>query len=233
MAATHPVLGIIGGMGPDGTLELMRRIVARTPAADDRDHLHMIVESNPKIPSRIAHLVERTGEDPTPEIVRIARNLERAGATVLAMPCNTAHGYADAIRAGVAIPLLDMIALTTAHLARAVPGRRIGLLASTAVYNTRLYERALDASDACIVPPRDQHAVMELIRGVKRGESGTVPRERLHNIAAELAERCDGLLIACTELSVLAEGLSAPVPIIDSLDVLTDAILHRMTGNGD
>jgi aspartate racemase len=171
MPATHPVLGIIGGMGPDGTLELMRRIVARTPAADDRDHLHMIVESNPKIPSRIAHLVERTGEDPTPEIVRIARNLERAGATALAMPCNTAHGYADAIRAGVAIPLLDMIALTTAHLARAVPGRRIGLLASTAVYNTRLYERALDASDACIVPPPDQHAVMELIRGVKRGDT--------------------------------------------------------------
>ena len=36
MPATHPVLGIIGGMGPDGTLELMRRIVAILRADVDR-----------------------------------------------------------------------------------------------------------------------------------------------------------------------------------------------------
>ena len=85
-AVGHPVVGIIGGMGPEATVELMRRVVAQTAAQDDQDHVHLIVESNPKIPSRIAHLIERTGPDPTRELIRIARNLEAAGATLLAMP---------------------------------------------------------------------------------------------------------------------------------------------------
>src|ERR1700691_4408879 len=72
----HRVIGIIGGMGPEATGELMRRASARTPACGDEDHIHVIVESNPKIPSRMAHLIERTGPDPTPELIRIARNLQ-------------------------------------------------------------------------------------------------------------------------------------------------------------
>jgi hypothetical protein len=95
LAMMHRVVGIIGGMGPEATLDLMRRVLAKTPAQDDQDHIHLIVESNPKIPSRIAHLIEGTGDDPTPELIRIAVNLQRAGAQALAIPCNTAHAYAS------------------------------------------------------------------------------------------------------------------------------------------
>src|SRR5258707_1358760 len=93
-ASMHRVVGIIGGMGPEATVDLMRRVIAKTPADDDQDHVHLIVESNPKIPSRIAHLIDGTGTDPTPELIRIAVNLQRAGADALAIPCNTAHAYA-------------------------------------------------------------------------------------------------------------------------------------------
>ncbi|MDP9089258.1 MAG: aspartate/glutamate racemase family protein, partial [Pseudomonadota bacterium] len=72
MHTAHRIVGIIGGMGPEATVDLMRRVVAKTPARDDQDHIHLIVESNPKIPSRIAHLIRKTGADPTPELIRIA-----------------------------------------------------------------------------------------------------------------------------------------------------------------
>ncbi len=224
-AAAQPVVGIIGGMGPEATVELMRRIVAQTPAADDQDHLHVIVESNPKIPSRIAHLIDRSGPDPTPELVRIARNLEAAGATLLAMPCNTAHGYAAAIRAAVGIPLLDMVQLTAARARAATSGPRVGLLASTAVHHTGLYAAALAAHALRVVGPPRQDALMTLIRAVKRGQTGVREREALAEFARTLAPDADILLIACTELSVLADGLSVAVPVIDALDVLTAAIV--------
>jgi aspartate racemase len=118
-AARHRIVGIIGGMGPEATLDLMRRVLAKTRASDDQDHIHLIVESNPKIPSRIAHLIEGTGADPTPELVRIAANLQRAGAEALAIPCNTAHAYAHSIRRAVSIPLLDMVQLTVDQIAGA------------------------------------------------------------------------------------------------------------------
>ena len=66
MRQGEKTVGIIGGMGPEATVEFMRRVIAATPARDDRDHLHMLVDNNPKIPSRIAAIIEGTGEDPAP-----------------------------------------------------------------------------------------------------------------------------------------------------------------------
>lgn len=221
----HLVVGIIGGMGPDATVELMHRVIRRTPADDDQDHIHVVAESNPKIPSRIAHLLEGADADPTSELVRIARNLEAAGATLLAMPCNTAHAYADAIRGAVTIPMLDMVALTAARAQVAAPGARIGLLASSAVHRTGLYAAAVAPLGMSIVTPHQQDALMELIRAVKRGAAGTRERASLGAVAAELAARSDALVIACTELSVIGAGIAGIAPVLDSLDVLADAIV--------
>ena len=234
--ATMPrVVGIIGGMGPEATLDLMRRVLAKTPAQDDQDHIHLIVESNPKIPSRIAHLIEKTGADPTPELVRIARNLERAGAEALAIPCNTAHAYAPSIRRAVGIPLLDMVQLTvdqiasspspSAHIASSPAGaQRVGLLASSAVLATELYAKAFADHGIAVVHPARQDDVMALIRAVKRGETGLDIQAALGRTALDLANHVDVLLVGCSELSVISAGITAP--FVDSLDVQAQAIVN-------
>jgi len=225
--STHRVVGIIGGMGPEATVDLMRRIIAKTPAHDDEDHIHLLVESNPKIPSRIAHLIKGTGADPTPELKRIARNLERAGAQGLAIPCNTAHVYADAIRGAVRIPLLDMVQLTVDKIAQSGNVARVELLASTAVHRTALYERAFSARGINTLVPSRQDQVMALIQAVKRGETGARPQAELGDIARDAASRADVVLIACSELSVIAAGIA--VPFVDSLDVLAQAVVNFAT----
>ncbi len=223
----RPVIGILGGMGPEATVELMRRVIAATPAHNDSDHIHMIVDNNPTIPSRIAHLIERTGEDPAPSLARMAMGLEAAGASIIAMPCNTAHAYAAAIRAAVSIPMLDMIALTAERMiAMPLVQKRVGLLASTAVHLTGLYENALAPAGIEFVAPLRQEDLMAMIRAVKRGETGAKSRRVIASIAGELvADRIDLLLVACTELSILAEGQDLGAPVLDSLDVLARAIV--------
>jgi aspartate racemase len=223
----HRVVGIIGGMGPEATLDLMRRVLAKTPASDDQDHIHLIVESNPKIPSRIAHLIEGTGADPTPELIRIAVNLSRAGAEALAIPCNTAHAYAHSIRRAVNIPLLDMVQLTADQIAASRRTARVGLLASTATLATELYAKAFSAHGIAVVNPAGQEDVMSLIKAVKRGETGLQPQAALAEIARDLARQADVLLIGCSELSVIAAGIA--VPFVDSLDVQAQAIVSFAT----
>jgi aspartate racemase len=223
----HRKVGIIGGMGPEATVDLMRRVVAKTPASDDQDHLHLIVESNPKIPSRIAHLIERTGPDPTPELIRIAVNLQRAGADALAIPCNTAHAYADSIRRSVSIPLLDMVGLTVDQIALSGPPARVGLLASTAIHTTGLYAKALSAQGIATVLPGRQEEVMALIKAVKRGDTGAHTQAALGQVAFEMADQADVILIACSELSVISAVIT--VPFVDSLDVLAQAIVTFAT----
>jgi aspartate racemase len=220
------VVGIIGGMGPEATVELMRRVTARTRAEDDADHVHLLVESNPKIPSRIAHLLEGTGDDPLPEILRVARNLQGAGAQALAMPCNTAHYYAEQIQAAVSIPLLHMVKLTVARIAAASSAARVGLLASSAVLRVGVYAREFAEQGLEGVLPRRQDELMALIRGVKRGESGAPAARRLAEIGAELAEQCEIALIACSELSLISADLASRARVLDSLDVLADAVVE-------
>lgn len=225
----HPVVGVLGGMGPAATIDLMRRVMAATPARDDVDHIHLLVDQNPKVPSRIDALINRTGPSPLDELVRMAKGLEAAGATMLAIACNTAHGYAGEIAAAVRIPLLDMVALTAAAIAcRPLRHRRVGMLASTAVLRLGLYERAFEAFGIETIYPERQAGILDIIKAVKGEGASARLRERFNEIACKLAEgEVDLLVIACTELSMLADGLDADLARLDALDVLVSAIVEH------
>jgi aspartate racemase len=234
MAASEKVVGVIGGMGPEATVEFMRRVVAATPARDDADHIHVIADNNPKIPSRIAALIERRGEDPAPVLKKMAEGLERAGADFLVMPCNTAHYYLPAIAEAVTIPVLDMVALSIARLAAIAPRpRRIGMLASPAVKLMGLFEARLRRSGfEPLFPGKDsEDRLLDVIRAVKGGNASAAQRTAYAQVAKELEQaHADAFLIACTELSVLGAPAGISRPVLDTLDVLVDATIAEARG---
>lgn len=230
-AARHPVVGVLGGMGPLATVELMRRVVEATPAQDDCDHIHLIVDSNPHVPSRIAALVEGGGASPEAALARMACKLRESGCDLLAMPCNTAHLYVQAIRAASGLEVLDMVALTMAHLRRRRPvPRYVGILGSKAVQQTGLFARACQEAGMTAVFPeaRQADALMQVIKGVKRNESRLRLRRRFAALVGSFKPECgrqpDVLLVACSELSVL---YNAGEGIEDSLAVLAAEIVRR------
>ena len=104
----HKTVGVLGGMGPDATVDFMSKVIAATPAEKDQDHLRMLVDSNPHVPNRQEALL-RGGEDPGPVLAAMAKGLQAAGADFLVMPCNTAHAFKDAIIEAVDIPLVSII----------------------------------------------------------------------------------------------------------------------------
>lgn len=219
-------IGILGGMGPEATILLQTKLIEAVPAADDADHIPLIVDMNPQVPSRIAHLIEGRGEDPGPALAEMARRLEAAGAEALAMPCNTAHHYAGAIRAAVKVPFLDMVK-ASADLARRLvgPGGRVGILASPAVRMTGLFDDALGARGLGAVWPRDEAALLGAIRAIKA--RGPCDDARVALAAASSALLDQGAafqLVACTEFSLIADSAAPAARTVDTLDVLVGAI---------
>ncbi len=218
------VVGVIGGMGPAATVEFLARLVRATPATRDEDHLHVIVDSDPAIPSRTAAIL-RGGPSPAPRLCAIARGLERAGAQFLAMPCNTAHAYLDPIRAAVEIPILDMLAETAAR----VDIEQVGLLATEAAVRAGLYDKAFRERGIRVLAARgeDQVELTELIAAVKAGEPLEPLRPRLRCIVARLQKTgARALVIGCTEVSLLHDAAS-PLPAIDALDCLVAATVRE------
>lgn len=217
-------VGILGGMGPEATVLLMHRVLKAVPAQDDADHVPLIVHQNPAVPSRIARLIEGRGEDPGPVLATMARDLDRAGAKALAMPCNTAHAYAPQIRAATALPFLDMRDATVA----ALPRGRIGMLASPAVRKTGAFDAAFAAAGLVPVWPEDEGPVLSLIRRVKSGETGADAFRDMAGLAKSSAAHSDHVLVACTELSLLTAAIEHD--FTDSLECLVRAIVAFSRG---
>lgn len=220
-------IGILGGMGPEATILIMQKVLAGVKARDDRDHIPLIVDQNPQVPSRIAHLIEGTGDDPGPVLADMARRLVAGGAQALAMPCNTAHHYAASIRAAVAVPLLDMIALSVAHAASLVDrGGVVGILASPAVRNVGLFDAMLADQGLTPLYAQDEAAMLAAIRHVKA--EGPQPEARQTLLAASLELQHRGAMvqmIACTEFSLIPEAVSQEVTSFDTLDRLVERII--------
>ncbi len=224
-------VGILGGMGPEATILLMQKVMAAVPARDDADHVPLLVHQNPQVPSRIKALIEGTGENPGPTLARMARDLEAGGAQALAMPCNTAHFYAAAVREATALPFLDMLDLTATHLAGA-GARRIGMLASPATRLAGVFDAPFARHGLTPVFLRDDAALLSVIRAVKAGAALAALRPRLRAEAETLlAQGADHLLIACTELSLMSDALPTEYRrYTDSLDCLTTAIVDFARG---
>lgn len=233
MSTREKIVGVIGGMGPQATADFLQRIIAATPARDDEDHIHVLVDNNPKIPSRLAALLDGGGEDPLPVLIAMARGLEKQGADFLTIPCNTAHYYRPAIAQAVAIPVLDMVALSVARLASQSPKpHKIGMLASPAVQKVGLYESRLkDAGFTALFPDANGEArVLDVIRAVKAGNLTARHKRDYADVAAALkCAGADAYLLACTELSVIGPP-DSELPSVDALDVLVSATVAQAKG---
>lgn len=219
------IVGIIGGMGPEATIDLMQRLIRLTPAADDMDHIHTIVDNDPKIPSRIKAIIDGGGKSPEQHMIKMAHKLESFGADLLVLPCNTAHYYLPALQRSVHIPVLNMIELTVNTLSHRFPSARcVGLLGSDAIRITGIYDNFLKKQNlrAVYPQPNEQQRLMLVIKDVKAGKTCEAVREVFEEIVSDITtEGAEVIVIACTELSVITGGTFV-LPVIDALEVLAE-----------
>ncbi|AYG94219.1 amino acid racemase [Brevundimonas naejangsanensis] len=211
------ILGVLGGMGPAATLAFLTRVQALTPASRDEDHIRVIADINPQVPNRHTQ-PEAAGRT----LGEMARALKTAGAEILAMPCNTAHAHAEAIRAA-GLPFIDMVA-ETARAAGAAGARRIGVLATPG--GEALYAAALAAEGLEMVAPSpaDRERFMRVVFGVKAGDLGEGQRAAMREMAEALvAAGAEAVIGGCTEVPLLLAAEAVPVPLIDSAEVLARA----------
>lgn len=217
------VVGVLGGLGPEATLDFFAKVLAHSRAATDQDHLHLIIENNPQIPNR-NEAIAGTGPSPAPELAAGARALERAGADFIVMPCNTAHAFEDAIRNATSLPFVGIVDATLDHLVacRSDVGRA-GVIGTSGCRGAALYERALEARGIASVDldEAEQTRFMKLLYRIKAGEHGEAIRSGMRTLGEALHGRgAEVVIAACTEVPLVLEDGELPCPLFDSTDIL-------------
>jgi len=240
-----PIIGIVGGVGPLAGIDLQSKIVAQTNATRDQDHVPVLSISWPGvIPDRTEFLLGETTDNPAVAILAQLRLLAAAGATVAAIPCNTAHApdIFEIVRAGVAalgqpMRLLHLIEETAAHVRAHYPGLgTVGVLSTTGAWRIRLYPALLEPLGLRVIVPDEasQAAVHAAIYDPGYGLKGAgrvTPRARAElgdTIRALGRQGAGAIILGCTELPLaFPERAFAGRPLIDPTLVLARALIRE------
>jgi len=149
-----------------------------------------------------------------------ARSLEAAGSDFLVLCTNTMHKVAPSIEAAVTIPLLHIADPTAAEIKRAGHST-VGLLGTRFTMEEAFYrDRLSDRHGLQVIVPNAEdrdtiHRIIyeELCLGVVLPESRSEYRRIMESLASQGAE---GVILGCTEISLLVSQQDSEVPLFDT-----------------
>lgn len=222
-----PLLGILAGMGPRSTGPFLDLVITECQlqygARHDIDFPKMMICSQP-----VPFYDDRPNDNGA--IYAATRDglqhLERTGADVLAIACNTAHIFYGDLARSVHKPLLDMVELAVASLPDSA--RRVALVAArptveASIYQDRIRARGLDVAEI------DWQNAIDHLLGATREEKTAEEFSRLwHGLLrqAELAG-ADTVLVACLDLSGILAHAKTSLTMVDAARSLARELVRE------
>lgn len=226
-----PLLGVLGGMGPEATQVFYQMLICRTKAACDQEHIPVLIYGDSAVPDRTAAILSGGEAAVAERLARDAKILEAAGCTHLAMTCNAAHHFAPAIEGAVGIPLLHMPRLAVKR-AKALGAHKLALLGTKGTMVAGVYQSicAAEGVESWVPDEVTQGMATELIYGqIKAGQRGDEALFAQIDAAARAAG-CDRAILGCTELSVYRAHHPLSDYYIDAMEVLARACIEVCGG---
>ena len=230
------MIGILGGMGPLATLDFFNKVLASTPAQGDADHVPLLIQSDPRIPSRPAAILG-DGPSPVPELMAGRDRLVAAGSTALAMPCNTAHFWFSDLSAGCAVPFISIVDACVTELAPMLTaGGSVGLIATRATLAGRVFDATLMKAGYTPVMPDDDAMDQWVLPGIELVKAGKTLQAAVlieNAVQALLRKGADAVVLACTETPVALDALESPLRArcVDSTAALARACVAWWLAN--
>jgi len=223
----NKTIGILGGMGPMATCDLMKKIINNTDASCDQEHVRICVDNNTNIPDRTAAIVGN-GKDPRPEMIKSAVRLQAMEADIIIVPCNTAHCFLSDVEKYVDIPILHM-PRETAKLLHDQGIRAAAVLATDGTIQSGLYDRELKNVGIMPVYPdtEGQKLIMSVIYDyVKAGKAYPHPENILAMENRLVMQGAEIMILGCTELPIAFAQWDTVIPTVDPTDVLARSAIR-------
>lgn len=220
----NKIVGILGGLGPESTIDLFAQIVKNTPVKIEQDHLRIIIDNNPQIPCRVKAITS-VGPSPLEEMEKSIRNLEKCQVDMICLPCNLVHFFYDDLQKMTRIPIIHMLRECSKYISTSMPHlRKAGLLAATPTVETRLYHRFLKEVGIEVITPdqKAQKQIMDIIFGPRGVKMGYVTRHKatiLRMVEALLDSGAEAVIAGCTEIGLVMRDVKN-LPVIDPIQIL-------------
>jgi aspartate racemase len=227
------IAGIIGGTGPEATVDYYRSIINLFQEIIPGGHLPRLIINSIDMKTMLDLITADRLTELTDFLAAEIRRLADAGAEFGALSSNTPHLVFDQLRESSPIPLISIVE-TACEEAQARGMKRLGLIGTRFTMRAGFYPSVFSRAGIEIVTPAEDsqnyiHSIYmdELINGIFKDET----RRRLLEIADEMKfeSKIEGLILGGTELPlILTQDVVAAVPLIDTTRVHVGAIIARM-----
>lgn len=224
-------LGLVGGLGPESTIDYYRRILAHWERLDGASSPSIVIDSLDV--QRALRLVAHDRPALIEYLAASVRRLAAAGADFVAITANTPHIVFDELAASAPVPLLSIVEVCAQH-ARALGCRRPILLGTRFTMEAPFYPAVFARFGMHVVQPEaadrawlHERYVGELLKGVFRDDT----REGVVALAQRLRgeQQADAVILGGTELPLLLPQASiASLPALDTTALHVAAIVERL-----
>jgi len=229
-------IGIVGGIGPESTIDYYRLLLARAPELAGTRSPQIVINS---VDFQAMRRLLDAGDDTgladmlvreVDMLVREVDVLARAGAGLAVIAANTPHMVFDRVQPRVALPLVSIVEATR-EAAEKQGLRRLGLLGTRFTTQARFYPEVFAEHGLEIVAPEkdDLEYVHEKYVGeLVEGRFIDSTREGLVGVMQRLRDRggVDGVILGGTELPLILRGVDYPIPLLDTTQIHVDAVLR-------
>jgi aspartate racemase len=226
-------IGIIGGIGPESTIEYYRQIITSyRQLKQDESYPQIIINSIDM--KKMLDLIEAKGLVRLTEyLLGEVQKLARAGADLGLLASNSPHIVFDELSRRSPIPLLSIVE-AACQATKKLGLKRVGLFGTRFTMQGRFYPDVFSKERITLVVPGEveqayihEKYMSELVNGIIVPET----RERLLTIVDRLKahEGIEGLILGGTELPlILREETYSGIPFLDTTKIHVDCAVAQM-----
>jgi aspartate racemase len=226
-------LGIVGGIGPESTVEYYRLLIAGYRERVSDGSYPSLLISSIDVNKLLALVAQGKLQELVEYLLGSLQQLERAGAEFAILAANTPHIVFDEVAIRSPLPLISIVQ-ATCNFARAQGLKRLGLFGTRSTMQAGFYQKIFGKAGMGVIIPEleeqnyiHEKYVSELVNGVFLDET----RARLLGIANALKQRhnIDGLILGGTELPLILRNQDeGAIPLLDTTRIHVNAALDQM-----
>ena len=225
------ILGIVGGLGPESTLDYYKMLVEGHRQRHGGEDPELLIHSISLTRMLALQNAGRRGEL-VALLLGSLQTLHRAGAALALIASNTPHEYFDELERAAPLPLLSIVE-ATCRRAGALGLRRPGLLGTAFTMKADFYARVFAREGMTVVVPSAQEQKLiheKIFAELEFGRVVPETRQAFLQIAERLKveQGIDGLVLGCTELPLMFPGDELGIPFLNTSRIHVEAALERL-----
>ncbi|MBX0314752.1 aspartate/glutamate racemase family protein [Planococcus glaciei] len=223
-------LGMIGGTGPEATVDYYQSIIAKyQEKTGDPESLPEFLIHSINMYKIFGLLENNQTEELTDYLAEAVGVLEKGGAEFAVLTANTAHIVFEAVQQRTKIPLISIVE-ESVQAADDMKLGKVGLLGTKFTMENDFFQQVFNGRQKEIVVPTQQEQefihqkiVEELEKGVAKDDT----KEAFLKIVSRMVEEdgIEGVILGCTELPMLIKPEDSAIPQLNTTEIHVEAIV--------